>query len=239
MLYARQVSPEYQESPLFFFDEWPEGIILDGNRDYDSHTTPEYDCIINHFDDMASDWENTRFYYTYENGKYIKHKQKPEYTLAEILHEWGFDRPDGKPWTNKQKHEWRLLMEGEKAGDNDEVILAALRLLTGHKWDTTTIRGCCQSDWQDVFYNVDMWSRESLDAFETEYFNTGTEWIIHDEAEDPESPEDISGYFVYCVSWNDEGIRQELAEAGGEKPENVVMYAYDGYHTVPKYKEVI
>lgn len=33
-IYAKQISPEYQESPLFLGDEfWPEGIILDGNRD--------------------------------------------------------------------------------------------------------------------------------------------------------------------------------------------------------------
>lgn len=40
-IYAKQISPEYQESPLFLGDEfWPEGIILDGNRDYKSRTIP-------------------------------------------------------------------------------------------------------------------------------------------------------------------------------------------------------
>lgn len=34
-IYAKQISPENQESPLFLGEEfWPEGIILDGNRDY-------------------------------------------------------------------------------------------------------------------------------------------------------------------------------------------------------------
>lgn len=111
-----------------------------------------------------------------------------------------------------------------------------LQLITGHKWDTTTIKGCCQSDWQTVYYDVEKWSREELDHFETMYFNTGSEWVIHDEETEPESPEDISGYSVYCISWNDEGIKKELAEAAGVEPEEIIMYAYDHSVSVPVYR---
>ena len=37
-VYARQISPEYQESPLFIGDEFfPDNIAVFGNRDYVEH----------------------------------------------------------------------------------------------------------------------------------------------------------------------------------------------------------
>ena len=38
-IYARQIPPEYQESPMVYFDEGYEGMICDGNRQYNSRTT--------------------------------------------------------------------------------------------------------------------------------------------------------------------------------------------------------
>lgn len=80
--------------------------------------------------------------------------------------------------------------------------------------------------------------KKALTMFEIEYFNTGTEWIVHDEEIEPESPEDISGFSMYCTSWNDEGIKQEIAEASGGKIEDIILYAFDGYTQTAKYKEV-
>lgn len=237
-IYARQVSPEFQESPLFL-DEcfFPDDIILTGNRDYNSHTIPAYDDIIRYFDEMAEHWKEPHFYFTYENGVYIRHTQKAEYTIAEILREWDFCRSDGKPWTIRQRHKWRVLMESENSATDEEIILPALSLLTGHKWETGTIRGSCQSDWQNVIYNADTWNRERLTQFETEYFNEGTEWIIHAEDTAPESPDEISGFSVYCVSWKEEDIFAEIAEAAGGSPEDVILYAYDGETRQPKYRK--
>lgn len=228
-VYAKQMNPAYQESPLFLFDEWPDGdLILVGNRDYRERTIAEYDQIHDYFDNMASEWA--------QNGMYGSEK----YSLKEILHDYGFERNDGKPWTTNQRHEWKLLMESEYYDSSDEeVILKALELMTGHEWKSGTIRGCCQGDWQDVYYRVDRWNDKSLEAFETEYFNTGSEWMIHDEDEEPEDPEDISGFTCYCVSWNKDGIREEIASAAGCKPEDVVMYAWDGTYSVNKYRIVV
>lgn len=238
MLYAKQVSPEYQESPLFMVDEWPEGIILDGNKRYNSHTIPAYDHIIRYFDEMAGEWENSRFYWTYENGQSVKHSKRPEYTLKEILRDYGFSREDGKAWTTKQRHEWRQLMESDHAGDDDEIILPALRLLTGKEWAAFTIRGTCQGEYQEGYYIIDEWNKEAREHFEAEYFNTGSEWIIHDEDTEPQSPEEISGYSVYCYGWNDDLIRAEIAEHGETSPENVVLYAFEGYSKSPEYRKV-
>lgn len=238
-IYARQIAPEYQESPLLLDKEfWSEGIILDGNRHYNSHTIPAYDQIVRYFDEMAGEWENDGCYYTYEDGKPIMHKRKRECTIAEYLREYGFRREDGKIWTTKQRHEWRLLIEGDQAADSDEVILAALRLITGHKWDTTTIRGCCQGDWQNVYFDAEKWSHEELDYFETEYFNTGSEWIIHNGERKPKNPGDIEGYSIYCHGWNEDQIKQEIAEAEGGKAKEVVLFVFKGYANIPIYEAV-
>ena len=155
-IYAKQISPENQESPLFLGEDfWPEGIILDGNRDYTSRTISAYDDIKRYFDDMAAAWENDGCYYSYEETaegyRSVRHTCKREYNIAETLREYGFQREDGKAWTTKQRHEWRLLMESGQEADDEKLILAALRLITGKEWNTKTINGCCQGDWQRVF----------------------------------------------------------------------------------------
>lgn len=147
-IYAKQISPENQESPLFLGEEfWPEGIILDGNRDYTSRTISAYDDIKRYFDDMAAAWENDGCYYSYEETaegyRSVRHTCKREYNIAETLREYGFQREDGKAWTTKQRHEWRLLMESGQEADDEKLILAALRLITGKEWNTKTINGCC------------------------------------------------------------------------------------------------
>lgn len=237
-IYARQISPEYQESPLFFDECFPDDIILTGNRDYNSHTTPEFDKIISDFDSMAGTWENDRFFFRWNGAGYDKIPQKPEYTLQELLTEYGFTRPDGKPWTTQQRHKWRLLMEGEDGAEDENTILTALELLTGHEWESGTIRGSCQSDWQGIYYRADTWSRDRLTAFETEYFNEGSEWIVHDENTEPENPEEISGFSMYCTEWREEDIAAAIAEAVGGKPEDVILYAYDGETRTAKYRKV-
>lgn len=51
-IYAKQVPPEYQGWPFdhITIEEMYPGVILHGNRDYNSHTTPEFDAIIERFD---------------------------------------------------------------------------------------------------------------------------------------------------------------------------------------------
>lgn len=49
--YAKQMNPAYQESPLYIFDEYPENLIVYGNRDYKSHTIPVFDCLMDHYED--------------------------------------------------------------------------------------------------------------------------------------------------------------------------------------------
>ena len=43
---AYQIAPEYQESPLYLFDEWLEGLEIYGNRDYIRHTSETFDEVL-------------------------------------------------------------------------------------------------------------------------------------------------------------------------------------------------
>lgn len=155
-VYAKQVNPEYQESPLMLYEEYPETIILTGNHNYPSHTIPAYDAIMERFDDMAETWEDIGGK-SYFGGK--------RYTISEALREYGFEREDGKPWSNRDKHGWRFCMES-----CDYTICDLLELITRKKWETTTIHGTSQSEWQHVFYVEDEWDKSALDNFEAEYF---------------------------------------------------------------------
>lgn len=120
----------------------------------------------------------------------------------------------------------------------DEILCKVLSIVDGRPWDWSTIRGSCQMEWQMVFYPVDEWSKEALQEFETQYFNEGTEWIIHDEQEAPEAPEDISGYSVYCIGWNTEQIKKEIAEITGASPEEITLFEFGGYTKTAYYTEV-
>ena len=87
-----------------------------------------------------------------------------------------------------------------------------------------TIRGSGQSDWNTIYYPVNQWTDKSLENFSMEYFNEGTEWIIHDEDYIPSSPDEISGYRTYCHFYSLEGIRKEIAEIEGIEPADIVLY---------------
>ena len=43
---AYQIAPEYQESPLYMFNEMPDGLEICGNRAYKRHTSDTFDEVI-------------------------------------------------------------------------------------------------------------------------------------------------------------------------------------------------
>ena len=237
-IYAKQVNPEFQESPLFDIGEWPEGIMVTGNRDFYSRTTSDYEDIMRYFDEMANDFEDSCYYWTTENGKIIKKSKKPDCSIAEILRSYGFKRNDGKSWTNQQKHKWKIIMEDDRGVESEEIVCAALQLITGYKWGYQQISGCSQGDWNYIYYREDLWDDQQIKNFETMYFNTGSEWVIHDGDEVPENPEDIYGVNMYCCGWNSDAIKKEIAAAEGENPENVILFAFAGYQKIPTYNRV-
>lgn len=223
-IYARQVPPEYQESPLFL-DEWtPEtmpGLVLTGNRDYKSHTVPVWDKWRENWEEAADELDKLR-----ERDGNPWYKNATE-AIMDLL------PPEHKErYTTREIHRWKSILSDMQAcrfSEEYRPTLAALELMTGHKWDTQTIRGSCQGYRQDVYYDTTQWSREAIQALEVEYFNEGMEWTIHDGEEPPESPEDVQGYSIYTHGWNVEQARQEIAEAEGVSLDNVEIYQFTGW----------
>lgn len=229
-IYAKQVPPEYQESPLFWDESSTEGIELFGNRSYKRRTSALFDRLPDILDDLADEWEE------FQAGR-IWYRACD--TWAESLAH--FATPDGRPeYTREErKKEWPALLEDWQNGrDENAVFCRALELITGRAWDWCTLRGCCQGDWQYCIYPADDWDGDALERLEAEYFNTGTEWIVHDDGGIPDGPEDINGYSVYCTAWSDDGIRQEIADAAGGAPENVKLYRFADFKRIAQYEEV-
>ena len=230
-IYAKQVSPEYQESPFYLFgpDDLYTGVIFTGNRQYNSRTTPEFDKIQAGLDDLT----NTLDY----NGKFLPGRWYENITEAvnDLMpapqHKARYSTRDIKAW-REIATEWYITT------NENALLCRALQLVTGKEYEYTTIRGCCQGDWQEIIFPVEEYDRDALAIIEADYFNTGTEWIIHDESNDPEGPEDISGYSLYCYGWNVDQIRQEIADAAGAAAEAVTMYEFAGYNKTTKYNKV-
>ena len=107
-----------------------------------------------------------------------------------------------------------------------------LTLMLGKEYDYKTLRGSCQSDWIYFIYPTDLYNDEAVRCLETEFFNTGAEWMIHDEETVPDCAEAVNGYTMYV--YND--ARKEIAAEAGVAPEDVVLWKYDGMRSIPKYK---
>ena len=111
-------------------------------------------------------------------------------------------------------------------------LLRASQLITGKRYECLCLRGCCQSEWIDCYYPTDEYTREELHILETEYFNMGTEWIIHDGNTAPHGPDEIDGYSLYCY----DDPRREIALCTDTTPENVILWAFDGWTQIPRYR---
>lgn len=221
-VYARQINPEYQESPLFFPYQWPDDISVVGNRDYKEHWNEDFRRVY----DVLRDGELAHMLDDFARFGRCEYFKSRTAAIMDYLPPAGRERYSPK----NVKELCDLIPEygyGSRYGyryDDNDILCAIASIVIGKKYDHKRINGCCQGEWNYVFYPVENWSREALEYFEAEYYNTGTEWMVHDGDGEPETPEDISGWTVYCHGWRDEDNRKEIADAAGCAPEDVIMY---------------
>lgn len=221
-IYAKQVPPEYQESPLFM-EEWPENVYTYGNRHYNDHGAEYIKNIENSMYDAADELKRIMRGNPHYYNSFID-------IIADLL-----PAPENKKeYSRADRLEWRALLLNFDAGaiSENDAITAALELITGDEYDAATIRGCCQGDWNNIIYPA-KYGAEWLQNFEIEYFNTGAEWHINEG-----SPDSDSEYYFYTHAWNDDGQRAEIAAAAGADPADVVLYAFDGYIHTAQYRTV-
>ena len=226
--YARQIAPEYQTSPLEFDGIDTDYINITGNR----HYTERVSLLFKNVRDALHNGT------ILEEGETIQRGESAYNTWADVLAD--ILPPSGRgEYTRAERLTiFEIARNYYYGADENGSICDLLEIVTGQPWKWCALRGCCQGDWVEAFYPANAWTRETLEAFETEYFNTGTEWEIHDGDEAPEDPEEISGHSVYCHAWRDDDRRAELAAAIGCEPSDVIMYAFEGYTHTAVYKEV-
>ena len=216
-LYAKQVPPEYQESPLFYGD-WPEDVYVFGNRSFNQRAE-RLEEIRAALQELADVWEDltsgTPQYYTSWIGALndiLPHDAaRSEYTREERL----------------ELAKLAAQFEWCSSAEND-ILCAVLEVITGREWWARSIHGCCQGDWQHVIYPAE-YGWEWLDAFQAEYFNIGTEWTIDPDGE---------AYSVYVTGWTDDDARQEIADAAGVDPSDVILLKFIGWSRSASYEEV-
>ena len=218
-VYARQVPWEWQESPWDDEQLKIDKAALYGNRSYGRYVFDEFEQVVKALEEM--DWDDVgddRAYSTEQEMllDYVPPVGRDSYTDEEI-EAWKFAcqlyNPDYD--CNEQ---WGICM--------------GLTLMLGKEYDYKTLRGSCQSDWICFIYPTDLYDDEAVRRLETEFFNTGEEWIIHDEETVPDCPEAVNGYAMYVY----DDARKEIAAEAGVAPEDVVLWKYDGMRSIPKYK---
>lgn len=227
---ARQINPTYQESPMFVcgVDDY-EGIFVIPTDRCTGINEEDYNDFINRINDYVSDFENGFEY----SGYYAN--------LTELLK---FEIYDGEKPNTHIVHKWKEVFENWDS-DDIEIVCNALSLYYNAEYDYTSIHGCCQGDYAEVIYDTAKWSAEAIEAFEIEYFNLGTEWMIDYEPIEDEiindDDFDVNNYgdcAVYVYDWSDDGQRKELADAIGCKAENVIMFEYAGSYSMPVYNKI-
>lgn len=191
---AYQVAPEYQESPMYLFDDCLEGLEIYGNRNYIRRTSETFDEVLECLD--CGDFSD--FGITGCKAERLEDLCNKYYT---------------------------------QGADNEAIIAEALSIVTGKEWEYKQVSGCCQSDWNYIYYRPDEWTEKALEYFEVEYFNTGDEWRIEDEEGD-----DLGS--VYTHELNDDGKKREIVENICIGPCDVTLYLFDGWKKTAKYKEV-
>ena len=228
--YAKQISPELQDDDLFY--QWrdkdgryhigmnddyiAENIIIDGNKEFHSFTSKEYDKI-KQLDSVYYECE-------YLENERTNHCYWSSWT--EFIHAY-FSRSNGKKYNTREIHRWKLLIKKyEERWDIDDIMCDALELMTGLKWREISLRGCSQSDWQKGYASENL-SDKDVRYVEMCYYNTGEEFIVYESKEDFENEDNGCSYYVEDI--ND--LRDRLQA-------EVHIYVFDGYVKVPQYKEV-
>ena len=218
-IYAKQVPPEHQESPLFMFDEWPENVYVFGNNHYNQHAE-RLDEIRAALQELADVWDDLTSGVPQYYASWIE-------ALNDILPP-GATRSEYTRPERLQLAKLAAQIEWSSGSVEYGILRDALELVTGKEYEYGDIRGCCQGDWQEIIYPAE-YGRDWLEAFETEYFNTGSEWII-----DP----DGDACSMYAHGWNDDLIRAEIADAAGVNPGDVILLKFTGWQRLASYEEV-
>ena len=122
----------------------------------------------------------------------------------------------------------------QESSKNDiETTYRIAKEILGYDVKYVQIKGYCQSEWQNVFYEKEYES--DLGLYEALYFGMYKELTLKDVKDEDNIYSDI---ITDDELWELKrgNLREELEKRQGEKINKV--YEFDGYIKTPKYKEV-
>lgn len=171
-------------------------------------------------------------------------KIKKAETVADLLDD-GFglkdavestlEKENGKKFT---PHELKLIKDAYDKSDwreRDEYLETVLSILYGKKYHRVPIHGCSQGDYAEIFCDTEL-DVEVIRDIEAIYFGTGAEIIVDDSDEEITDPATISGYHIYTSKWDDDDLREIVADNAGCDIKDVVLWKCTGYHRVADYE---
>lgn len=232
-LVLRQIAPEYQGKWLVDDLKEMEGFAIYGNSDFiEIDTLDSYGLFdeskMTAFENLIEDFENYIDYNDDDSEEYMK---SIEYYIHTKL-------TDEKMLAIKKTI--IEYIENEFDVDYEEMIIKIIEIIDGRKLEKTTIRGCCQREWQEMIYDPEMVDPREIEAY---YFNTGSEWEIghigykDDEEIDFETAELDFGT-QYTTEWSTDNIKKEFAEWYNIDEKDVIMLEFDGWKKTAHYKRV-
>ena len=223
MINAKRVDPQYQESPFWRdYSETDNGTCYDGitiiniNRFGTSRVkyTDLFDTVMEYADkaaEAAEDFKsgNGAYYAPFCKNytQYITETFKPARKLStRAIHRL-------KTLFAEISDEYSAYVEYYKS----EEIAEIMSIISGEKYVAGKLTGYCQGDVVSIIYKESEWTKEGLDALETEYWNGGSEYEIV-STEDPDT-----SLYMYFTEWDDDKIKAEIAAEFGVSVEDVVM----------------
>lgn len=218
-IYAKILNPEWYDYEIYDIRE-DDGndLIIDGGREWADVDNNGYLSAIKKLINNYDDWDLDYYYH----GK-----------IGNLIRDYLPKKENGKDLSPKEIHNIK------KALDNgqEEAICECLHVITGKTYTTRTLRGSMQREWVKAYYPED--EEEYASWVEAWYFGTGTEILIHQEDNEPETADDIDGYSMYTDKWKDEDIKNEIKKECGYKESDeveVILWKYD--HTVTTKRDV-
>lgn len=221
MVKAYQVPWDIQDS-MFGSEEWYlENVAIFGNKDFRGCICPAVERAKSVMDDEDL------------LGFIEDHIGKPKYqwyygNLTEYM-------MDVAPPFHKEKYSTKdisiikeTILGYTDSIDEDDALVALLEVMTGEEWKCTIIRGCCQRDWNKLYYPKSF--KDCVKDIERRYFNTGSEWRIEQEGE--------YDYYHYTTAWDNDEIRSEIADVACVPVEDVQMFEFSGYRQEATYNEI-
>lgn len=130
--------------------------------------------------------------------------------------------------------EMKQIEKIQESSKNDiETTYRIAKEILGYDVKYVQIKGYCQSEWQNVFYEKEYES--DLGLYEALYFGMYKELTLKDVKDEDNIYSDI---ITDDELWELKrgNLREELEKRQGEKINKV--YEFDGYIKTPKYKEV-